>query len=228
MIHIKDSANNLIWVNYFDSKSTQKKTFWDHFKKSSSSQEKDLITPTLTQTFKELESWESEDISKFILPNSSEKLGSHIYGKYFDEKKEILPEHSGKTFKLWVAFDEKNPTNPTGLTLFSFDKFSEKTYIEYIVVNPDRLREGNGTRMLKSIREISTQKMQNSEDKNLYTFIRKDNIASLNLFKKFGFNPIKMEYIDGLTDDILDSPYYPLLADNFFSHKDKGEQTPTK
>lgn len=224
MLDIKDNKNNLIWINYFGSNDAPKKSFWEHFKKKTSLEAKPNYL-SLPDTLKALDSWESSDISKFILPNG-EKLGSHIYKKYFDENRVALPEHNGKTFKLWVAFDKSNLSTPLGLTLFSRDKYSNKTYIEYLVVNPEYLRQGNGTRMLKSISEICAPKVQNSEDKNLYTFIRKDNTPSLNLFKKFGFNPIKMEYIDGLTDDILDSPYYPLLSSNFFKTKD--EETFTK
>lgn len=227
MINIKDDKNSLIWINYFGSKDTPKKSFWEHFKKKSSLEPKSNY-PTLLGTLKTLDTWESSDISKFILPNGDENLGNHIYKKYFDKNREIPAEHNGKTFKLWVAFDEKDLSVPVGITLLSHDNFSNKNYIEYLVVNPSSLRQGNGTRMLKSIGEICASKVQNGEDKNLYTYIRKDNTPSLNLFKKFGFNPIKMDYVEGLTDDILDSPYYPLLSSDFFSTQNTNDDYYTK
>ncbi len=219
MKDLKDDKNGLIWVNYFESDSTPKKSFWEHFKKSTSNSP---TYPDLKDTLGQLDTWESKDISKYILPNG-EKLGSHIYQKYFDEKRKNLPEHNGKDFKLWVAFDKNNLSSPLGLTLFSYDNFSQKNYIEYIVVNPNSLNIGNGTKMLKSIGDFSQSGSKNSPNPKLYTFIRKDNTASLKLFKKFGFNPVRMEYIDGLTDDILDSPYYALESNDFTKNLDASD-----
>ncbi len=205
-----DKQNNLLWVNYFDK---QKETtgIFDFLKNKFSKNQHGSVL-SMEEAIEKLNSWASDDITKFILPNSQSKpLGDHIYNKYFSENRERLPEHDGKTFTFQIGYDHTNLTSPLGIALVSFDKFTKKNYLEYIVVNPKSTHKGNGNKLLKSLVQNPTLYSNINDNKNLYAFIRKNNFKSIGLFEKNGFTPIVTNYSGGFYDDFSDSPYIAFL-----------------
>lgn len=217
-----DNNNNLIWVNYFKDSETTPKSFLAYLKQKFFKPELQGI-PTISDSIDIIDSWQSDDIHKFILPNKNDdKLGSHIYKKYFDKKKKLLSEHIGKTFNLHVAFDKENRKIPLGLVLTSYDEYTNRDYLEYIVTNPQYLKSGIGTKMLKSMSEDPTI-FSKEPKQGLATFIRTDNIASINLFRKFGFNPQVFEQDETVFENTNNKKYIPFVSLDFFeSSKSKN------
>lgn len=206
-----DKHNNLLWVNYFNKSPNEANNIFDFLKsKFTKSSSNDVLV--MEEALEKLNSWTSDDITKFVLPNSKSKpLGDHIYGKYFSENREKLPEHLGKTFTLQVAYSDSNHKSPLGIALVSFDDFTQKNYLEYIVVNPKSTHKGNGRKLLNSLIQNPTLYSNNPTNKNLYAFIRKDNLNSIGLFEKNGFTPIATNYANGVYDDFSNSPYIAFL-----------------
>lgn len=205
-----DKQNKLLWVNYFN-KQKETTNIFDFLKTKFSKNQYGSVL-SMEEAIEKLNNWTSDDITKFVLPNSKSKpLGDHIYSKYFSENRKRLPEHDGKTFTFQVAYNEDNPKSPLGIALVSFDRYTQKNYLEYIVTNPKSTHKGNGNRLLNSLVQNPALYSNNTDNKNLYTFIRKDNLNSIGLFKKNGFTPIATSYADGIYDDFSDSQYIAYL-----------------
>ena len=92
-----------------------------------------------------------------------------------------------KKFCLSIKNKENIPVGFILACMFNISINQPELIIQYIVLNPDYQSLGYGTSMLKEL-------LTNSEEyfgctpKEVYANIEKENIASLNLFKKFNFS----------------------------------------
>ena len=98
--------------------------------------------------------------------------------------------HIGEDEKKY-CFSIKNENNETvGFILacvFNIARCKPEIILQYIVLNPNYQNHGYGTYILKELVSNSNNYF-GCKPKNIYANIEKENTASLNLFKKFGFS----------------------------------------
>ena len=155
--------------------------------------EKLNITPLNIETdIPKIKQWEEKykndnrfnDIKHFILEDNT----------YYGLDEVILTNyeffHIGEDEKKF-CFSIKNKNNEIAgfvlACLFNISINKPELILQYIVLNPDYQNEGYGTMVLNEL--ISNpQKYFNLSPTEVYANIQKENNASLNLFKKFGFS----------------------------------------
>ena len=90
----------------------------------------------------------------------------------------------------------RNDSEPVGFILacmFNISENKPELIIQYIVLNPDYQNLGYGTDILKELL-TNSKKYFSHNPCEVYANIQKENQASLNLFKKFGFSYSKAPF----------------------------------
>ena len=160
--------------------------------------EKLIISPlNIENDIPIIKSWEEkfinnpkfEDIKHFILEDNT----------YYGLDEVILTNyeffHIGDDEKKY-CLSIKNNNEPVGFVLacmFNISKNKPELIIQYLVLNPDYQSLGYGTEVLKELLTNSKEYFSYNPSE-VYANIQKENKASLNLFKKFGFSFTKAPF----------------------------------
>ena len=98
-----------------------------------------------------------------------------------------------RKFCLSIKNQENVPVGFILACMFNLARDNPELILQYIVLSPAYQNLGYGTEVLKELLE-TPEKHFNIKPNEVYANIEKDNTASLNLFKKFGFSFTKAPY----------------------------------
>lgn len=98
-----------------------------------------------------------------------------------------------RKFCLSIINQEEIPIGFILACLFNIERNNPELILQYIVLSPEYQSLGYGTVILKELLE-KPEKYFLVKPNEIYASIEKDNTASLNLFKKFGFSFTKAPY----------------------------------
>ena len=159
------------------------------------------------QDKREIASWETEfgskpefdSIKTYILENQT------YYGldEVIETNYEISPIGSSEQLLSLVAKDDDKIIAWILLDIFDLNTNYPQMYIPYICIHPLYQNKGYGTEILKELL-LSPEKYFGFNPRYIFTKIDKTNIASQNLFKKFGFDffPIKQTgFVNAYTEE---------------------------
>ena len=156
----------------------------------------------------EIENWDTEfashpnyqQIYKFILEDGLiDNLGQLINLNY--EKFPI--GRNERKFMMIARNEHKKIVGFLILTAYDLQTSKPEMFVQYIVLNPKYQGKGYGTEILHELFS-NFKKYINFRPKYVFSYIHKDNEASKNLFKHFGFK----------ISDVVSSDYVCASADS--------------
>ena len=178
---------------------------------------------------KVLNGWSSKDLDRYVLNNAETRKEESIIEKIIDKikrkktNKKTLPlgvqlkgivemqNCLNEEFRtnLYFAFVKNgSESEPVGVVLLEDSSYRKIAQISCIVTNPKLTKRGYATKMIKSV--VNNPKFFTGKDSYilLEAVIDKDNIKSINTFKKAGF----VEDVQRFGEDSIYTSFK--LADN--------------
>ena len=240
-----DKQNGIVWIDFFNNPiEKQPSNFIDHIKSKLLRRAVSQLPPPRQdipdsiETLREFDRWTShpngQGIRDYVTisKKSKEGMGSYFFNKYLSPTRERLSQHENKSFHLVTGFradkdGSVSDKTPIGTVLLSHENYEAiyKDHLEYIVVNPDMQGRGVGTKMLESMSTNLGFFTGDTASQSLVTYIKNSNKASIRLFANMGFKKYTPPYIEGMTDNMYNSPYSSYIHNDFAMAKNKKIKT---